>query len=533
MGIIFCCSNEYSQKTKLEKDYFKLINSCLTDAYNENRNSKLNQTISLQKKEFGGNVINKTYDRYIDWLDYLCIFLRDQIAEGKEWARELFDKINLESYANQIQFQNEFFVYEYKILTCPRITKKIIKKNDEENIYDDSKNFGFDFKNNFFASFSSFISEADNPSTSKSNIKETINDYIQMFNKHISNTDHPINVIISHFVNAFCKYVNKRLEVLKSEEFDNDKVEIQCNIVIRQLQNFIEETEVITKLFYSKSISFNFFQNEKDEFKNLITSTCFKTGKLHETIFEFLTYCYSPKIENLRQKVSNYQNVTPQDVNVKSKFCLNERTDILKTELDKKYDPNDENANILIEKSVHSKSEENFSENSSDSEEKKEEMKITSESAKLFLFTDQIIGANQNKNNLINNNEPYTSAVEVLKKLDSHNAPFEKLFIISSVSGQITKCINDYWKDIKDRSDTAMFNITADELMPIYIYIIIKANMPGLLVHSAMVRLFTNNNTKTSAMGYYLTTMEGSIDFICETKDVSDFNTGRVSMMEI
>ena len=49
--------------------------------------------------------------------------------------------------------------------------------------------------------------------------------------------------------------------------------------IIKEIQNFIEIMQVVLKLFYSKSINYKYFIDEKDEIINLLSYILFNIQK--------------------------------------------------------------------------------------------------------------------------------------------------------------------------------------------------------------------------------------------------------------
>ena len=49
--------------------------------------------------------------------------------------------------------------------------------------------------------------------------------------------------------------------------------------IIKEIQNFIEIKQVVLKLFYSKSINYKYFIDEKDEIINLLSYILFNIQK--------------------------------------------------------------------------------------------------------------------------------------------------------------------------------------------------------------------------------------------------------------
>jgi hypothetical protein len=67
---------------------------------------------------------------------------------------------------------------------------------------------------------------------------------------------------------------------------------------------------------------------------------------------------------------------------------------------------------------------------------------------------------------------------------------------------------------LSEEKDNSLLNINADELMNIFIYIIIKSQMPELLIHNKIISEFTTRTTQQSTMGYYFITLEAAIVYI-------------------
>ena len=56
--------------------------------------------------------------------------------------------------------------------------------------------------------------------------------------------------------------------------------QIKSNKVIKYLQDFIVLIQNVIKLFYSRSITYYYFKDEKDEFLNLVSYIIFKSDKI-------------------------------------------------------------------------------------------------------------------------------------------------------------------------------------------------------------------------------------------------------------
>ena len=85
---------------------------------------------------------------------------------------------------------------------------------------------------------------------------------------------------------------------------------------------------------------------------------------------------------------------------------------------------------------------------------------------------------------------------------------------IASISSTITKSINNYWKGMEKYINPYFLNITADELMIIFVLIVIKSDYPKLLIHKQLIQEFTTRTTKSTTIGYYNTTINAAIEYI-------------------
>lgn len=80
--------------TDNHKFYFEIIQEKLQKFYIDNRNSHINISLSLDKKDFSSMTSAKkfssqTSDELIHWKDYLLSYLSKQSKKGIKWCEEL------------------------------------------------------------------------------------------------------------------------------------------------------------------------------------------------------------------------------------------------------------------------------------------------------------------------------------------------------------------------------------------------------------------------------------------------------------
>lgn len=134
------------------------------------------------------------------------------------------------------------------------------------------------------------------------------------------------------------------------------------------------------------------------------------------------------------------------------------------------------------------------------------------------------------RNKFIHNYSSYEQAIKMLKSINRYRVPFEKMILIATLASEITECVNEFWKDFENIITSSLLNIDADELMTIFIFVVIKSHMPDLLIHSKFIKEFTTSNSRSTMIGYYFTTLEASIIYILSTKDKESLRSKDVNL---
>jgi hypothetical protein len=550
-----------NEEENLKSSYYEIVNKTIQRRYIKNKNDLFNQRYSLFEKDFQKCYINQKIvmtpleRRFIPWKSYLMRRLINLSEEhGCIWAKNLYNYVSNESFPNQNKYQNMFFYQEFQILTKPRI-----KKGKEEDLDEDDpfESIRARISNNLMASFnsgdSSFLNSnlEEDPNYEYQYNKNKIKEYIEIFRKHISLKEHPINIIITAFIKEYIPFINDAIEFYNSNSNLN-KIGCQekADDIINRLQDFITIMQNVIKLFYSRSISYSFFKDEKDEFLNLVCFFIFNSEKIYTKFFRLFELMNMDKASLLKDKLELLGDLQPEEMGIKDKFCLNEKTNnFIKTLKEKKkdsksnddkntlsYNFNGEEKNIediafsnsslnnkkddIIDTNIINKDNDNTIRTDSNMINNQEPLKISSDSGKLYLFTKRFSIMSEGKDY---SKEPYGQAIEFLKKIIDFKVPLEKLIIIASISSLITECVNNYWKKVEKLIQPSMLNIDADELMTIFMYIVYKCNMPSLFVHADFIKYFTSPTTKSTMIGYYYTTLQGCLDFLLQIKNKQEF----------
>ena len=670
----------------ITKEYFNDLQLIFIHNYLENDNLVSNMKVCLDEKNFdqileegSPNDLPKEDDQiiydgleFINWLDFLYQYLEEERGKNRDWAEQMLDKLDEEYFLAENKYLSQFFFEEYGILSIPDCICKKKKRDRKINVNTSMLNVTQNLGGSFGESFN-VDSEQDSAGFKYKEFRNKVKRYIMNFKEHILNKDHPINIVAQIFESVWVDYVNKKMQIMEQkypETTEENKYSIEKDIaeLTYQFQRFVIKLQICLKLFYSRTINYSFFNEEKDELINLITTLIFRTGKIYDTMFSLYRFSLRREIHDMTIKYEKLKKITPEDLGVARQFCLDKTTLEMQEEILQKAlkDCENEGENEKEKENNKGAYEINLSENKMEKrkittlikivEDKKrripkpgqrnmEDLKVNldfdddnSDSDKMninrndsvFIDNNNIIGSILPKlgendiyassanvsvdnitlhkgnfnindpdedlltsNNIINTNEnkdknnpqnylfgkksggsqdeydsnvivrdsnavqknivpfipekfigrvsymrknnddfisyPYETAIQLLKQIRKYKTPFEKMMIIASISNEITDCINDFWGQMESYIKKDLLGIEAEQIVTIFIYIIIQSGIIDIFVHCKMIQFFTTCTTKSSTIGYYYSTVEASITFIRTLKNVDELfkNTGK------
>ena len=364
MGIFF--KKEESYKTK----YYKLLKKSIKNLYDKNRYNTFNQAYSLHLNKFAQrrNSTKLFFDEIINmdisWKYFLLQKLQDSF-NNEAWKKSLYNFVNKEQFPYQYIFQNRIFFEEFSLLTKPKSNKKsesvyslqtepILSSLDTkelkslsksissfcinpsliENEYtENSENYDQHLIMNItMESITSSMINKDPKYEAQLNSYK-IKKYIQIIKRHLDNKNHPINVIITEYINLFSPCLKEAANFCEANKTNKEECSKKGRDIIKQIQEFIEIMQVVLKLFYSKSINYRYFIDEKDEIINLISYILFNVHNIYryvKTIFRCMNY---EKIEKLEFQFQKLGDLTPKEIGIDPKFCLDKETDEYMEEL--------------------------------------------------------------------------------------------------------------------------------------------------------------------------------------------------------
>ena len=453
--------------------------------------------------------------------------------------------------------------------------------------------------------------ESENISDDKIKIKYNsykIREQISFIRKQLENRDHPIHQIITKFSEHYVQQINKDRESLsfsesnKEDEYsaetkksnktllsyrDRDNLEKKKEKIIKEIQDFIEIISVALKLFYAKTLNYQSFIGERDEFFNLVCFILFKEKNFYQRLFEFFELSNKHKSEQLQEKKDKIGEISTLDAGIAIKFCLDESTKKLKknpkldaTEIRNErkraaiidyferldyyqqnyisftYD-NDECCDESINYQWRKSKNESYIENQKNEisiltnydeikkEDKKKDKKRSHRPSISTYKEFSDIYNNDSKSimekyedDLNENPSRLDIKLEKNKQIDPNKPYAEAIEYITTMKDYCTPLDKltiialtstlitdcvDKFWKGKEGLDSKYLNINADQLMSIYLYIVYNMQLSSIYTQLDFIKNFTGVATKQSMIGYYYTTVEGCLSFIMNVSKKDDF----------
>ena len=635
-----------TNKGKLEDQYFSMINRIMTKKNYFNYSLTDNIKVCLSEKNF--DQTSETSVQYFtlnpgeepqnftNWLDFIYQYLYKESSAERYWTSDMILELDNENFLSENRYLSEFFYEEFELENIPKcfIKDKIDtnvnqKINLEHSYLNVTQNLGGSFMTS-----SPSVQDQSGANLKYKYFRNKVKGYINKFKQHILNKDHPINKVTQIFVEIWVKYAQGKINSIKQKTVQNTD-EIVENLT-KELQRFIVHLQISLKLFYSRTINYSYFNEEKDELMNLITTLLFRTGNIYNTVFELYQLSMEKEIKKMVENFHKLKKIAPEELGIEKQLCLNIislnfQEEILNNKLkeiedkeskdnpEKKKDVGDLNNDFEFQKKkiqiilevvrenkikcprygdreieetkVNLDYEENedlipANENKQDEDNKMDDEmsvrkmsllpihELAEEDSNLdideYLYDHDEENTykdkhrdyeenNANKTLIIRTNTqkineiklpqmekifnrisyvrtknieylsyPYETAIQLLKQVQKYQTPFEKMMIFASISSEITECINDFWKDLSGYIKKDLLKLEIDQLMAIFIYIIIQAQIPDICVHCKMIKSFTTGITKASMIGYYYSTVEASIQYISSVNDVKELYKNKI-----
>ena len=428
---------------KLTNEYFQLIRE-LIKKYN---------TKKIKPKD--SNISKISFPKNINYKILILKYIAFEFEKGNIWIKELYEKIIDQSFPSEKYFLYLFNISEFEIKTRPQCFQNPHKKT---KYIPQSKYFTFNIIDDVLS---------DDPLIQHKLYKQCIYEYVQIIRDQIEISINPINFIMKNFIICFNKHLmNIRNEIIiikrtKSNIVLEENIKKICSNIFEQINNFIYNLTNCLILLYSEINNYQIFFEEIDEFISLLTSLFFSSDEIntninqnellfndiYKIILDLLRYKNITQIEKLKKISNSYKGIEPEDFGVNEKFCLTEKSVNYYMKIYKKNFPGNV-PQIAFEKSI-----------------------------------------------------------KMLKKIYLYKSPVDKLLLTTKMRGCIYEEIKEFWKQIPEderNNKELKLDISIDDYINIFEYLIIKSDMNDLIIHIEFVESFTSEKTRKNFDDYIL-----------------------------
>jgi hypothetical protein len=107
---------------------------------------------------------------------------------------------------------------------------------------------------------------------------------------------------------------------------------------------------------------------------------------------------------------------------------------------------------------------------------------------------------------------PYTNSIQFLRKLSEADSILKKIDLMYKLRSSIFNEIDEFWKSIPIKRKYKF--VDADNLLSIFIYLVIKSQMNSLIIDIEIIDDFTNRSMKLSRRGYFFSLFQSSIEYL-------------------
>ena len=83
---------------------------------------------------------------------------------------------------------------------------------------------------------------------------------------------------------------------------------------------------------------------------------------------------------------------------------------------------------------------------------------------------------------------------------------------------------NTFWKGMEQYIAKDFLYIDSDEFLKIFLFVVIKTQMPEILIECKIINNFTSDFTKSFNLSYNFSLLQASIDYINDIKDINSLN---------
>ena len=359
--------------------------------------------------------------------------------------------------------------------------------------------------------------------------------------KHIGNENSVLCFLKCSFMKLFSDRYKEKLQNLKGRKLTLKEFEDLHSDANHELMQFIRVLQELLSLYYDledigKKFS-KFCLFTKDNLKNFTTSLVLN-DEFYYLIFALHKRMYRSHAKKFRKNFTIFEKYDPSKFGVNPALCLDQNTleyfkeKQIEINLNDKNYKNEENNSYfrsfagVVEEYVN-KTKEISEELRTKSEISLEESKYLSNKiknhVKFQISKEELLRDYFETYIDMSQNEPYKMAIQTFKNIIFYKSPIHKLKIILKTLEKIEKSIQKFYDKFRISYSK---ELAGDEIVPIFLYVVSKSNIPNLYAHLKFIDNFATSNVLNSKAGYYNATLQ-----IC-VSHLEDFEKGNENASE-
>jgi hypothetical protein len=150
---------------------------------------------------------------------------------------------------------------------------------------------------------------------------------------------------------------------------------------------------------------------------------------------------------------------------------------------------------------------------------------------KNYLKSKKDIGSkifNEDKKDTLKNKEkhisslPFKKSILLLRQINHTDSLINKIDYMYKVRDSVLSEIDDFWKNIPLQSKYK--SVDADNLLSLFIYLMIKAQINNLMIDLEIIEDFTSRSLKLSRKGYFFSLFQSSIEYLVSNLSIKQLD---------
>ncbi len=249
----------------------------------------------------------------------------------------------------------------------------------------------------------------------------------------------------------------------------------------------------------------------------------FLRNDLYRVIYDIKSKIHSVKKNKFSINLMKLYNSKPYYFSSNPYFCMDIEFKKIIKKTSEKFNTYNINKNDNENKKEMEKEEENEihfdkeeNKNKKSNKEIIKNLKIKPKEINSTNMNDISLKQNKNSNEVYKNilTIPFEKTLLILRTFNDCNNMLKKLDLMFELRSSILEEIDFFWEGVPLKSKYK--SLDADNILSIFVYLIIKSQLTNLPIHLEIMDSFFSNKIKLSRKGYFFSIFQSSIEYIVD-----------------